>query len=184
LSRNAEPDPVFHCREIRPAYCEAFSAATLFLDIPGFTAWTDALMQYQEDGAEVLTDALNRIMGPLVAAVYTHGGFISTFAGDAFTALFPLRTVRSRQRKNAVRHAAQVALYVQDFFNEQGSLQTRYGDFAPTARVGLSAGEVYWGILGETGRSAPASGLRTYFFPARRWSLRGRGLCREGTGGS
>ncbi len=142
----------------------AFDAATLFLDIPGFTAWTDALMQYQEDGAEVLTDALNRIMGPLVEAVYAHGGFISTFAGDAFTALFPLRTARSARRKNAVRHAAQVALYVQEFFNEQGSLQTRYGDFALTARVGLSAGDVYWGILGEIGPSAPAAGLRTYFF--------------------
>ena len=68
----------------------AFQAATLFVDIAGFTSLTETLMQHPKDGAELLTDALNEIFEPLVQLVYAHGGLIPGFAGDAFTAIFPV----------------------------------------------------------------------------------------------
>jgi len=128
-----------------------FTAASLLVDISGFTPLTETLMQHQKDGAEVLTAALNGVFEPIVREVYAQGGLITTFAGDAFTALFPLR------RPAAAQRAAQAALAIQRFFAERGTARTRYGDFSLGARVGLGLGEAQWGILGRAGR-------HTYFF--------------------
>ena len=65
--------------------CEAL---TMFVDISGFTAMTESLMRGGDDGAEILSGILNRLFNPIVTAIHTYGGFISTFAGDAFTAVF------------------------------------------------------------------------------------------------
>ena len=108
-----------------------FQAATLFVDISGFTPLTETLMRHRKDGAEVLTGALNRIFGPLVSEVYAHGGFISTFAGDAFTALFPLTP-----GDDAPLGALRTAFAVQRFFAQEGRVQTRYGQFEMGVRVG------------------------------------------------
>lgn len=126
-------------------------AAALFADISGFTPLTETLLAQQKEGAEALTDALNRLFAPLVQAVYSYGGFITTFAGDAFTALFPLR------QRHAAARALQAALFIQDAFRHNGDFHTRFGAFNVNIRVGLSAGEVQWGILGE-------EGLATFFF--------------------
>ncbi len=65
-----------------------FQALTMFVDISGFTPMTEALMKGGDEGAEILSDILNRIFEPMVNTVYKRGGFISGFAGDAFTAIF------------------------------------------------------------------------------------------------
>jgi class 3 adenylate cyclase/tetratricopeptide (TPR) repeat protein len=67
-------------------------AAALFVDISGFTSLTTKLMQHGRggrEGAEALVRTLRFHFDPLVAAVHEAGGFITGFAGDAFTALFP-----------------------------------------------------------------------------------------------
>ncbi|MFP4394994.1 MAG: AAA family ATPase [Anaerolineales bacterium] len=134
----------------------SFSAATMFVDVFGFTQITEALMQYQKDGAEILTDALNRVFGPLVARVYERGGMITTFAGDAFTAVFPLENEAEDASDIALR-LAQMAFDIQDFFARHGALTTKYGEFTLGVKVGLGLGEASWGIVGEEGRY-------TYFF--------------------
>jgi class 3 adenylate cyclase len=132
----------------------SFQAAAMFVDVSGFTHLTESLMQYETNGAEVLADALNRIFTLPVAQVYAHGGFISSFAGDAFTALFPLDAVPD---EDAVLHAVHTAGAIRDFFLQHGHLETRYGPFDIGIKIGLSLGEVTWSILrGET--------RHTYFF--------------------
>lgn len=138
-----------------------FQAATLFADISGFTALTEALMQYQKDGAEVLTTALNEVFQPLVAALYAHNGFITTFAGDAFTALFPIQHDPAEAASNAVA----VAFHTQRLFQERyHTLQTKYGDFSLSVKVGIGTGLVEWGIL--RGHQPPAAEVtpHTFFF--------------------
>ncbi len=66
-----------------------FPAAALFVDISGYTALTETLMQHQKDGAEVLSEALGVTFGALVKVIHDHAGIISLFAGDAVTAIFP-----------------------------------------------------------------------------------------------
>ncbi len=134
-----------------------FPAAALFVDISGFTPLAETLMQHRKDGAEVLTELLNRLFQPLVAEVYAYGGFISTFAGDGFTALFPAGLCLSGKAGGGEAGALQTASFIQDFFARHGRFETRYGAFDMAVKVGLAAGPVEWGILGAAGRHA-------YFF--------------------
>ncbi len=146
-----------------------FRAASLFTDISGFTALTEMLMQHGRDGAEVLTDALNTVFIPLVEAVYANGGFIGTFAGDAFTAFFPVR------RRDAVLYATRAAFTIQKFFDDHGALHTRYGDLDLGAKCGLGFGPVHWGILGRGNRHA-------YFFRGEAVAACARAECRARKG--
>lgn len=121
-----------------------FAAATLFIDVTGFTRLTETLMQHGKDGAETLTDALNRVFNPLVGEVYARDGWIAAFVGDAFLALFPHGDDPARARHTALETAAQILAFLQ----QQGTISTRYGDFSFSARIGLSDGPVQWRILG------------------------------------
>ena len=125
--------------------------AVLFVDIAGFTRLTESLMQHAKDGAEILTDAINRIFDPVVDQVYAQGGFISTFAGDAFTAIFADESPYPELR------ATEVAWRIIQFLNDHSRVDTKYGAFDIAARVGVASGPIEWGVLGE-------AGVHTYFY--------------------
>ncbi len=136
------------------------SAATLFIDVTGFTRLTETLMQHGREGAEVLTDALNCIFNPLVRAVYTNGGWVATFAGDAFLAIFPHLNNPQQARHAALQTATQHLAFLQ----QQGVITTRYGDFTFNARLGLSDGIVRWSILGVETPAVDSGTGHTYCF--------------------
>ena len=131
----------------------AFRAGGLFCDISGFSTMTETLMQYGQHGTEVLAGIMRDALEPLIRAVYEQGGFIATQAGDAFTALFPVHgskldfqpvlaaawNIQQRNRLKPVHH-------------------TEYGEFAISVKVGLSEGEVSWGIV------TSADGNRAAYF--------------------
>ena len=82
-------------------------AVALFIDILGFTALTESLMANGSEGAEVLADTLQVIFTPVFETSYSQHGFISSFAGDALIALFPIanehvntRALASSSQKN------------------------------------------------------------------------------------
>jgi len=142
-----------HERFSRGERAGGFDAATLFIDVTGFTRLTETLMQHGKGGAEALTDALNRVFNPLVGEVYARNGWIAAFVGDAFLALFPHEDDPNRARSAALETAAQILASLQ----QQGTISTRYGDFSFSARIGLSDGPVQWRILG-------ANNHYTYYF--------------------
>ncbi len=115
-------------------------ATTMFIDIAGFTAMTQALMVNGKEGAEVLADAVNRVFPPAIDVIHEHGGFVSSFAGDAFTAIFPSDSVAAVQALSA-------AVRLRGLFLEQGEQQTKFGSFNLSVRIGLSHGLVTWGII-------------------------------------
>lgn len=119
-----------------------FLAATLFMDISGFTAMTQTLMQQGKEGAEWVAAALNRVFAPITQVVADHGGFITGFAGDAFTAVFP-----GQGHMPALR-ACQSALVIHRHVTELGKQTTPAGTFTLGVKQGISAGLVEWGILG------------------------------------
>ena len=122
-----------------------FQAAALFVDISGFSAITDALMVHGQHGAEVLASVMNGIFDPLVQAVYEQGGFVSGFAGDAFTTVFADSPV----------HALAAGWTIQQHMGSHADYDTPYGRFGVSAKVGAAAGEVAWGIVtGADGRRA------------------------------
>jgi len=67
-----------------------FDAYTMFVDLSGFTKLTELLMKKGASGAEELSAKLNDIFGPIINMVYDRQGYIPYFAGDAFTAIFPI----------------------------------------------------------------------------------------------
>ena len=120
----------------------SFSAVGLFADIYGFSTMTDALMEHGQHGAEVLAEVMRAAFQPLIQAVYEQGGFIATQAGDAFTALFP-----SDGSDLAAQRALTAAWSMQHSAAAQTSYATPYGEFAVSVKVGLSLGDVSWGVV-------------------------------------
>lgn len=118
-----------------------FKAITLFMDISGFTPMTERLMKVGKVGAETLSSILNNIFEPVIDAVYKRKGFVSGFAGDAFTAIFPYT--------NDPLEPIWSAIEINRIFKEHGLQKTDYGDFNLFVKLGLSYGEVNWGIVGN-----------------------------------
>ncbi|MEZ4662210.1 MAG: AAA family ATPase, partial [Caldilineaceae bacterium] len=128
-----------------------FAAATIFIDISGFTPLTVALMQHARAGAEALADALRTVHAPFVQTIYQHGGFIPFFAGDGITAIFPVATTPN----SAALAAAATAEAIRQLVGAAGmTVQTRFGDFTIGVKLGLAYGPVQWGIPGHGERYA------------------------------
>lgn len=68
---------------------ESFQAATLLADLSGFTALAGDLSAEGAAGAEKLTSILASSLGRLVDLVYSMGGDVVAFAGDAVMAVWP-----------------------------------------------------------------------------------------------
>ena len=133
----------------------SFKAYTMFVDISGFTKLTETLMKHKKDGAEVLTEVLNIIFNPIVKSIYANGGIISTYAGDAFTAMFEIKPGSENTKVN--HGIINSALYVNKHIKDNKVIETKYGKFSMRVKVGLSYGKVDWGIIGKGGKN-------TYYF--------------------
>lgn len=133
-----------------------FAATILFADISGFTPLTETLFQYQRRGAEILSNLLDETFGEMVQAVHQQRGIIPTFEGDGFFAIFP-----ESETETAINHAWQTAVFIQHIFKSVrgtvGLFATPYGVFEISMKVGITQGEVHWGII-TTAQEA------TYYF--------------------
>jgi predicted ATPase/class 3 adenylate cyclase len=132
-----------------------FPAVGMFVDISGFSAMTDALMTHGQDGAEVLANIMRSVLDPLVESVYAQGGFVASSAGDAITVLFPI----TQSAEPAPLRALAAAWNLQEYMLTHAEYPTAYQTFKVSAKVGLAAGEVHWGILLST-----KSHAGVYFF--------------------
>ncbi|MCI0709530.1 MAG: AAA family ATPase [Chloroflexi bacterium] len=137
-----------------------FEAVSLFVDISGFSSVTNTLKQFGNEAAEAMSDVMDAIFEPLVTAVYEQGGFITTFAGDAFTALFPIPKIGDKGL--AYLQALAAASEIQSYIRTNPTQKTPYGAFAFTVKSGIASGSVQWGILSpDEGNSDIKS---AYFF--------------------
>ncbi len=123
-------------------------ACVLFVDLSGFTRLTERLMQQGAEGAEELSYVLNHIFQPTVRLVYEQGGFIPYFAGDSFTAIFPIPEKEAAVRiATRALHTSQTTL--QRFIHDQQLADSVMAEHRIGIKIGLSAGEVEWGIVGH-----------------------------------
>jgi class 3 adenylate cyclase/tetratricopeptide (TPR) repeat protein/Cdc6-like AAA superfamily ATPase len=113
----------------------AIKGSVLFVDISGFTSMTRKLMAQGKEGAEILSDMMNRLFSPLIDSVYDHGGFIINFAGDAFTAVF---------KADNGFVAAAVAKDIVQFFKENPVFEYSGFSFSLSAKTGISCGDLKW----------------------------------------
>ena len=124
-------------------YHGEFHAVALFLDLSGFSAMTDTLMQRGQHGAEVLAGLMHTVFDPLVDGIFAYGGKIVSFAGDGIMALFQ---IESDERSTALTALA-AAWEIQQKLGQNPEYETVYGKFRFSVKIGLAAGSVTWGIL-------------------------------------
>lgn len=121
----------------------------MFVDLSGFTRLTESLMAKGPTGAEELSDVLNHIFQPTVELVYREGGFIPYFAGDSFTAIFPGNPQQpdTKVGLNGALFSAQAILerFSQNKKDPDSILEQHHIGI----KIGLSFGEVEWGIVGR-----------------------------------
>ncbi len=123
----------------------SFAACVIHVDISGFTAMTESLLSLGKEGAEVLSSVLNRIMKSVIGAIYRRGGFVTGFAGDSLTGVFP---------EDDRQIALKCAEAIQNLFRRKGLLNTPAGDFKLSEKIGVASGLVTWGIVGSKERKA------------------------------
>ncbi len=123
----------------------SFAACVIHVDISGFTAMTESFLSLGKEGAEVLSSTLNRVMKSVIGAIYQRGGFVTGFAGDSLTGVFP---------KDERQIALECAEAIQNLFRAKGLLRTPAGDFKLSEKIGIASGLVTWGIVGSKGRKA------------------------------
>lgn len=129
-----------------PGHERHIQAATLFADVSGFTAMSEALAQIGKLGAEELTRAINGYFTPLIARIQQYGGTISAFGGDAMTALFPYDGSAPRA---AARRAIQCALEMQAEAARHSLIATSAGDFSLTMKIGMALGRLLGTSAGD-----------------------------------
>ncbi len=122
-----------------------FPAYTVFADISGFTHITEELSKHGKIGAEVLTDTLNTLFDPVINLVYEHGGFITTFAGDAVSVVFP-----GGNRKSLIKASSEIIKE----FSARSLLKTSFGEFKFDLKLGLGSGSVHLKIIEGKNRAA------------------------------
>ncbi len=144
----------------------SFLGLVAYFDITGFTNLTQSLIRFQNEGLENLGLMINHVFSPCLDIIRSYEGFISTFAGDSFTAVFPLPEGNTKYQ--LVDQVLPACFKVRDFFLKEGVQDTKLGQFEFLCKIGVSFGRVEWGIitnkthnsyyfLGETLKSAVMS---------------------------
>lgn len=123
-----------------------FQGAVMFADISGFTAITEALSVHGKEGAEILSNIINEVFSPCIEFIYQRGGFITDFIGDSWTAVF-------EKIDDAVPSSYQVLKEIE----KQHIKKTKFGKYEISIKIGLSYGEIEWGIVGD-------QNYKTYYF--------------------
>jgi class 3 adenylate cyclase/tetratricopeptide (TPR) repeat protein len=132
-----------------------FPAVALFVDIAGFTPLSEALAQWGRRGTEELTNVLNRFFGPAIDRLEALGGHVTTFAGDALTALFPDSAALPW---TPAARALQAALDLQAGAAALTDLSTSAGSLRLSVKVGLAAGTAVTAVVGDGELLLPVAG--------------------------
>jgi class 3 adenylate cyclase/tetratricopeptide (TPR) repeat protein len=115
-----------------------FDGSVLISDISGFTSLTESLFTLRKKGAEQLSEILNSMFSKMIDSVYSYGGFVANFAGDAFTAVFP-----GDDGEKACKAARMIRASVPE------TVTAASGSYRTGIRSGISSGEIRWNIYGS-----------------------------------
>lgn len=124
-------------------------AATMFVDISGFTAMSEALAADGPRGAEELNRVLLLTFDAMIAVIHQLGGAVAHFYGDAMAIYFPDNAGKAVKCALACGHALQelVASRFQRV-EVQRPFQKNH-IFELTVKIGISYGRCHEIILGD-----------------------------------
>ena len=136
--RNLVPEFIFE-HYLNNNNNSSFNATVLSVDISGFTKTTELLMKQGNTGAEKLSDLLEFYFDETVKAIHAYKGFIASFGGDGFYAVFP--------EKDLSMKALRAAEDINQFFlnNRLYNVDGKQLEF--TVKTGLATGEIDVNII-------------------------------------
>jgi predicted ATPase/class 3 adenylate cyclase len=118
-------------------------AAGLFIDLSGFSKMADILSGHDQPGAEALAEVMRKVFEPLVKAVYSQGGFVVGYSGDAFTAIFP----EQPDEETAMLRCLDAAVWMQTYVRDHPWTETPFGRYPISVKVGISFGLADWNVF-------------------------------------
>lgn len=128
----------------REASGEFLHGTLLFADISGFTAMSERLSTLCREGAEQITEIVNRYFSAMLDVIFAHGGDLCKFGGDALLAFF-----RDGEHQSPGCLAALRASWdMQQAMSAFHQVKTSVGDFPLRMKIGLNAGRVFAARLG------------------------------------
>ncbi|MBN1619843.1 tetratricopeptide repeat protein [candidate division WOR-3 bacterium] len=130
--------------------------SALFTDLGGFTKMTEMFFKKGDSGAEEISKQLLWVFDMPIKTVHKYGGHVTTFAGDAFTAIFP---------GDDGKIAYSVAVILTYFFEREGKRKTDLGDLNFTCKCGVGTGDIDWRIISLDSK------LNSYLFTGQAISL-------------
>ncbi|MBC8161955.1 MAG: adenylate/guanylate cyclase domain-containing protein, partial [Roseiflexaceae bacterium] len=119
--------------------------SVLFADLSGFTALSETLSALGKQGAEEISEIINRLFGALLGEITRYGGQVLKFGGDALTAFFDGAVLGTSH----AALASGAALALQQRMHEFDALATRAGVFRLRLRIGVHSGRVFAAQVGD-----------------------------------
>ncbi len=143
LPRHLVQTELDHLAEERAsASGEFLDGALLLADISGFTAMSERLSTLGREGAEQITEIVNRHFGVMLKIIFDHGGDLLEFGGDGLLVFF-----RDSELPGSAR-ALYTSWKMQQAMSAFRQVPTSLGDFPLHMKIGLSAGSIYTARLG------------------------------------
>ncbi len=121
---------------------EFLDGALLFSDVSGFTAMSERLSTLGREGAEQVTEIINRYFSAMLTIIFAHGGDVFKFGGDALLVFFPDSGAPGSLA------ALQASWHMQAAMTEFAEVKTSLGTFPLRMKIGLNAGSIYTARLG------------------------------------
>ncbi len=119
----------------------------LFADVSGFTALSERLATLGQEGAEQLTDLMNRYFGTMLEILSWSGGILLKFAGDATLVYFPEQEA-DEQAHWAVRAGQRMMRAMTNF----AAIETPLGPIALRMKIGIGTGPFLSASVGSVER--------------------------------
>lgn len=135
-----ELDDLSHDQQLHGG--EFLSGALLFADISGFTAMSERLSTLGREGAEQITEIVNRYFSTMLAIIFAHGGDLFKFGGDALLVFFP------DGDEPGSSQALHASWQMQQAMSAFAQVKTTLGTFPLHMKIGFNAGTFFTGRLG------------------------------------
>ncbi|HTP06709.1 MAG TPA: tetratricopeptide repeat protein [Anaerolineae bacterium] len=121
---------------------EFLNGTLMFSDVSGFTALSERLSVLGREGAEQITDIINRYFGQMMSIVFAHGGDVFKFGGDALLVYFP-----DGPQPGSLA-ALQASWHMQQAMADFAEVKTSLGVFPLRMKIALNAGSIFAARVG------------------------------------
>jgi len=121
---------------------EWIHGTVLFADVSGFTAMSETLSVLGAEGAELLTDIINRYFASIIRLIHNHGGQVMKFGGDAILCFFP--------GEDSLHRTLYTATLMQDGMKRFQRIKTPVKYFSLKMKIGVAEGTILLAGIGNS----------------------------------